>query len=68
MDNPIELLSDAAIDAVSGGLSCTDAITVARVYGAMSSIFNSVGMAAEGASAAGYAQGVLDGACTPKGR
>ena len=57
-------LTDDDLDQVSGGMSCNNAMTAAKVYIALSGFYNSVGMSTTSAAYAGKAQGVLEGGCT----
>ncbi len=56
-------LTDDDLDQVSGGMSCNNALTAAKVYIALAGFYNSLGMPSEGSGYAGRAQGVLQGAC-----
>jgi hypothetical protein len=62
--SPVDRLTDDDLDQVSGGMSCNNAMTAAKVYIALSDFYNSLGMSSNGAAYAGKAQGVLQGACT----
>jgi hypothetical protein len=68
MNTRIELLSDQAIDTVSGGLTCRDAQTVSDAYGAVSQMFSNAGMDVQAVAYAGIAHGVLIGGCSPSGK
>jgi bacteriocin-like protein len=57
-------LTDDDLDQVSGGMSCNNAMTAAKVYIALSSFYSSLGMSSAAAAYGGKAQGVLQGGCS----
>lgn len=61
--NIIDVTSDEDLERVTGGTTCDNAIIAAKVYGALSEVYNSLGMRQAGSYYAGKAGGVLEGGC-----
>jgi bacteriocin-like protein len=57
-------LSDDNLAQVTGGMSCQDAIQVAKFYIALAGMLGGLGNSAGSAAASGKAQGLLQGACS----
>jgi hypothetical protein len=59
----IELLSDEAIDAVSGGMTCVQAQGVSKNYAAFADVLKNLGMDGMATEYYGRAAGVIEGGC-----
>lgn len=60
---PIELLSDDAIDAVSGGMTCTQAQDVSKGYATLAKTLGNLGYDGMATEYYGRAYGVIQGGC-----
>lgn len=58
-----QIFSDDALDAVSGGMTCSDAKVVGAFYGALGDAYASLGMYIQAGVAYGRSGGLVDGAC-----
>jgi hypothetical protein len=68
MNNESSILNDADLEQVAGGLECGPATVVAGVYLAAAKFESIMGDSTTAATYSGQAMGVMQGACTGKGK